>query len=228
MNGLKRELADALLDIPPIDADSCTRVIRSHRLVVPKRKFSRTICVAVVATVACSTLATSVVTVHSKPSTATASVALPTFHTVAPMQPPYGTTDPTYDPPRTTPVRASRSVERTQTISRANIVIQFALQQQGKPYVWAADGPNAYDCSGLALRAYAEIGIDLPHYTGSMLGIGTRIYDLSLLRPGDLIFPSYGHVAIYLGNGMQVAASSGQHRVVVQPVYAFYAGRRYI
>lgn len=105
--------------------------------------------------------------------------------------------------------------------------IAYAMAQQGKPYRWAQAGPGGFDCSGLVLAAFRQIGIKLPHYTGTMISYGKKI-SRSQLQRGDIIFPTSGHVAIYLGNNMQIAASSGKHRVVVQPVYAFYAARRLV
>lgn len=105
--------------------------------------------------------------------------------------------------------------------------IAYALAQQGKPYRWAQAGPNGFDCSGLVLAAFKQIGIKLPHYTGSMISYGKKIPKAQMQR-GDIVFPSSSHVAIYLGNGMMVAASSGQGKIVVQKVYSFYAARRLI
>lgn len=118
-------------------------------------------------------------------------------------------------------------LEQRRRIQQLETVINFALAQQGKRYVFGSAGPSTYDCSGLVLAAFHQIGIDLYHYTGVMLTKGKPVSQSELQR-GDIIFPSYSHVAIYLGNGMQVAASSGKGRVVVQPVYGFYAARRLV
>ncbi|MET8862221.1 C40 family peptidase [Nonomuraea sp. NPDC004580] len=84
---------------------------------------------------------------------------------------------------------------------------RWALTQQLKPYVWGAEGPNSYDCSGLVMAAYQQVGISLPHYTGSQWTAGRHI-DRSELRPGDLVFfySDLHHVGIYLGGGMMVHA----------------------
>lgn len=104
-------------------------------------------------------------------------------------------------------------------------VINFALAQLGKPYVWAAAGPNAYDCSGLVLAAYRQIGVRLPHQTGSMIRYGTPV-SRGQLQPGDIVFPSPGHVAIYLGGGRIVHAPHAGDHVRIAPLSAFYAARR--
>ncbi|MEV0386392.1 NlpC/P60 family protein [Nonomuraea sp. NPDC050643] len=84
---------------------------------------------------------------------------------------------------------------------------RWALTQQLKPYVWGAEGPSSYDCSGLVMAAYQQVGISLPHYTGSQWTAGRHI-DRSELRPGDLVFfySDLHHVGIYLGGGMMVHA----------------------
>ncbi|MGI5267873.1 NlpC/P60 family protein [Nonomuraea sp. CA-218870] len=84
---------------------------------------------------------------------------------------------------------------------------RWALTQQLKPYVWGAEGPNGYDCSGLVMAAYQRVGISLPHYTGEQWTAGRHI-SREELRPGDLVFfySDLHHVGIYLGGGMMVHA----------------------
>jgi peptidoglycan DL-endopeptidase CwlO len=104
--------------------------------------------------------------------------------------------------------------------------LRWALSQQGKPYSWGAAGPDAYDCSGLVVWAYARIGISLLHYTGDLWNEGEHI-SRSELQPGDLVFffADLGHVGIYVGNGLMVDAPTFGQPVQVQPVFWFaYAG----
>lgn len=133
------------------------------------------------------------------------------------------------DTARGIPERSSRTsaVRKPPPVLPIEKVIAYALAQQGKPYRWAQAGPSGFDCSGLVLAAYKQIGIKLPHYTGTMIGYGKKI-PRSAMQRGDIVFPTSGHVAIYLGNNMMVAASSGQGKVVVQKVYSFYAARRLV
>jgi cell wall-associated NlpC family hydrolase len=86
-------------------------------------------------------------------------------------------------------------------------VINFALAQRGEPYVWDAAGPNAWDCSGLTMKAYAQVGVILPHHAASQERMG-RAVSLAEAQPADLIFwgAVSGHVAMYLGNGRVVHA----------------------
>ncbi|GAB3226775.1 C40 family peptidase [Glycomyces halotolerans] len=95
-------------------------------------------------------------------------------------------------------------------------VVDFALDQVGKQYVWGSAGPDSYDCSGLMLRAYAQIGISLPHNAAAQYGQTANI-SRDELRPGDLVFyNSLSHVGMYIGNGLIVHAPNS--RTVVKVV----------
>ncbi|WP_308250515.1 C40 family peptidase [Nonomuraea rhizosphaerae] len=96
---------------------------------------------------------------------------------------------------------------------------RWALTQQLKPYVWGAEGPRAYDCSGLVMAAYQRVGISLPHYTGDQWTAGRHI-SKEELRPGDLVF-FYGdlhHVGIYIGGGMMIHAPQTGDVVRIAPL----------
>ncbi|WP_243713151.1 C40 family peptidase [Actinomadura sp. 6K520] len=83
-----------------------------------------------------------------------------------------------------------------------------ALAKLGSPYVWAASGPNSFDCSGLVVWAYAQVGKrGLPHYTGALYGLGTKV-PRDRLRSGDLVYfgGSLHHMGIYLSDGKYVHA----------------------
>jgi cell wall-associated NlpC family hydrolase len=98
--------------------------------------------------------------------------------------------------------------------------LRWALTRVGDPYVWGAAGPNEFDCSGLVVWAYAQIGISLEHYTGDLWNEGEHI-SRSELEPGDLVFffPDIGHVGIYVGDGLMVDAPTFGQDVQVQPVF---------
>ncbi|HET9898507.1 MAG TPA: C40 family peptidase [Streptosporangiaceae bacterium] len=98
--------------------------------------------------------------------------------------------------------------------------LREALTKVGDPYVWGAAGPNAFDCSGLVVWAYAQIGISLEHFTGDLWNEGEHIARAQL-EPGDLVFffPDIGHVGIYVGNGMMLDAPTFGQPVQVQPVF---------
>jgi peptidoglycan DL-endopeptidase CwlO len=104
--------------------------------------------------------------------------------------------------------------------------LRAALTRLGDPYVYAAAGPNAFDCSGLVVWAYAQVGISLLHYTGDLWNEGEHI-PRSQLEPGDLVFfyPDIGHVGIYVGNGLMVDAPSTGQVVQIQPIWwSLYVG----
>jgi peptidoglycan DL-endopeptidase CwlO len=81
-------------------------------------------------------------------------------------------------------------------------VIRYAYAQLGKPYRWGATGPDAFDCSGLTMMAWAQAGVSLPHSSRAQIGIGRQV-TRSELQPGDLIFrySPISHVSLYVGNG---------------------------
>jgi peptidoglycan DL-endopeptidase CwlO len=100
------------------------------------------------------------------------------------------------------------------------IALRYALSRRGDPYVWAAAGPDEFDCSGLVVWAYAQEGISLPHYTGSLWDEGMHVSRADL-QPGDLVFffPDISHVGIYIGDGLMVDAPSTGQVVQVQSVF---------
>ena len=98
-------------------------------------------------------------------------------------------------------------------------VANYALQFVGNPYVWGGTSlTNGADCSGFVLSVYAHFGYSLPHSSASQSNCGTEV-SLSELQPGDLLFysngGSIGHVAIYIGNGQVVHASSAKTGIKV-------------
>ncbi len=90
---------------------------------------------------------------------------------------------------------------------RASVAVAWAYKQLGKPYVWAAAGPNAFDCSGLTMYVWGKAGVYLPHSSQAQFSSGPHV-SIGDLRPGDLTF--YGnpihHVAIYVGGGKMIVA----------------------
>ncbi|MFI6509599.1 NlpC/P60 family protein [Streptosporangium sp. NPDC050855] len=110
--------------------------------------------------------------------------------------------------------------------ARGDIAADWALTQLDKPYVWAAAGPAAYDCSGLTMRAWERVGIRIDHWTGTQWTSGPHV-PLSELRRGDLLF--YGqitrnpgdihHVGIYIGQGLMVHAPQTGDVVRVAPMW---------
>jgi cell wall-associated NlpC family hydrolase len=110
------------------------------------------------------------------------------------------------------------------TIPTANTVgaqaLQAAISRLGYPYIWGAAGPTSFDCSGLMMWAYQQVGISLPHFTVSQYNSGVHVAR-SDLEPGDLVFffPNISHVGMYIGNGMMIDAPNFGENVKVQPIY---------
>ena len=110
------------------------------------------------------------------------------------------------------------------TIPTANTVgaqaLQAAISRLGYPYIWGAAGPTSFDCSGLMMWAYQQVGISLPHFTVSQYNSGVHV-SRNDLEPGDLVFffPNISHVGMYIGNGMMIDAPNFGEDVKVQPIY---------
>ncbi|QYJ04710.1 C40 family peptidase [Nocardioides panacisoli] len=108
----------------------------------------------------------------------------------------------------------------------AQAAVNYARAQVGKTYVYGAMGPNAFDCSGLTMRAWGAAGVGLPHSSGAQMGSG-RSVPFSQLQPGDLVFyySPVSHVGIYVGNGMIVHAANPSTGVAMAPVRSMpYSG----
>lgn len=98
------------------------------------------------------------------------------------------------------------------TVSRGggrSSVVAIALSLLGRPYVWGGSGPYDFDCSGLTMYVYRQVGISLPHSAAAQYNCGTHV-SRDQLQPGDLVFFSYGgyisHVGMYVGHGSFINA----------------------
>lgn len=101
----------------------------------------------------------------------------------------------------------------------AQIAVQWAHNELGKPYVWGAAGPDSFDCSGLTQYIYGKAGIYLPHYTGDQWNVGRHV-SRSELQPGDLVFyfSDLSHEAIYIGGGEVIHAPHTGDVVRIAPL----------
>lgn len=108
--------------------------------------------------------------------------------------------------------------------------LEAGLTQVGKPYSWGATGPDAYDCSGLVVWAYQQIGKSLPRSSQAQAQGGTPV-DKSQLQPGDVVtfYDDASHVGIYAGDGNVLHASTYGTPVKVDSMASmpFHAARRY-
>ncbi|MER7948265.1 NlpC/P60 family protein [Streptomyces sp. NPDC096079] len=103
--------------------------------------------------------------------------------------------------------------------SRAAAAVIAARSAIGKPYVWGATGPSAFDCSGLMVWSYRQAGISLPRTSSAQRHAGRQV-PLSQAQPGDLVTyrGDASHVAIYAGNGQVIHAPYPGARVRYDPV----------
>jgi predicted small lipoprotein YifL len=111
--------------------------------------------------------------------------------------------------------------EKTCTPHRKNI--QKLLDSYlGKPYVWAEEGPNAFDCSGLTYNIYGQMGMEIPRTASEQAKMGKKV-PFKDLQYGDLIFfgstnkrsKRISHVGMYLGDGWFAHASSKDRKVTI-------------
>lgn len=134
-----------------------------------------------------------------------------------------------------------RSTIRTTADQRAK-ALAYAIKQvqAGKPYVWGAEGPNAFDCSGLVYAAYRAAGLGWPNWdrlNAALYSVATYHVPLTQMQPGDLLFYSYNgsvaaihHISIYAGNNMVWEARNKRVGLVKSNMYSMpglmpFAGR---
>ncbi len=94
----------------------------------------------------------------------------------------------------------------TPSSSYGSQVVAIAMSYIGTPYVWGGAAPGGFDCSGLVMYSFAQLGVSLPHSSYAMYNYGSYVpYDQ--LQPGDLVFfDGLGHVGLYIGGGEYVNA----------------------
>jgi len=102
--------------------------------------------------------------------------------------------------------------------------VAIAERELGVPYVWGGASPSGFDCSGLTMWVYAQLGIHLDHFTGSQWEAGPHV-PRSDLEPGDLVFfePDIGHVGIYIGNNLFIHAPHTGTVVQISSLTGWYA-----
>ena len=140
---------------------------------------------------------------------------------------------------------ASRTSSGSSTASaKANSVVSIALSKKGSRYIYGAAGPYSFDCSGFTQWVYKKVGVSIPRTASQqwLNGPGTRVYKMSALQPGDLVYfrnPRYAngkacsHAAVYIGNGKIIHASSSRTGVIISNIYGgtypkYFVGGRHI
>nr|WP_312289749.1 C40 family peptidase [Clostridium chromiireducens] len=115
-------------------------------------------------------------------------------------------------------------------ISKGTEVVNYAYKFLGKPYVYGAAGPNAFDCSGLTQFIYNKFGVNISRTTYTQVNEGIKV-NRNELRAGDLVFfnteGSISHVGIYIGNGEFIHAPRSGKPVMVSSLSDGYYSQRY-
>ena len=109
-------------------------------------------------------------------------------------------------------------IEEEEEEDLGQMIADIAESMLGTPYCYAGASEEGVDCSGLVVYCYAQLGVDLPHYSGSLCSVGTEV-ELDDLRPGDIICWNNGgghcgHVGIYVGDGRCIDARGRRDGVI--------------
>jgi peptidoglycan DL-endopeptidase CwlO len=123
-------------------------------------------------------------------------------------------------------VGVSASTPEGSTVAPPNThggVVGIAMRYLGVPYVWGGASPRGFDCSGLVMYVFAQIGVSLPHSSYAQYGMGVPV-SLSELQPGDLVFfAGASHVGIYIGGGQFIHAPHTGTVVQISTLSGWYA-----
>ena len=122
------------------------------------------------------------------------------------------------------------TIRSTESIRAAAVAYATKQVKARKPYVWGAQGPNSFDCSGLVYAAYKAAGLGYPNWSrlnAALYFVDTQRVPLSQLVPGDLLFYSYDgsvqnihHITIYAGNGKMWEANSTKAGLLFSDMYS--------
>ena len=130
----------------------------------------------------------------------------------------------------------SNSGSNNSVSASASSVIAYAKTLLGKPYVWGAQGPNSFDCSGFTYYVFKnKAGIILPRTSSAQSKYGTYV-SRNNLRAGDLVFfdtngannGQVSHVGLYIGNGQMIHASYSQKKIVIDNINSSYFKRTFV
>src|SRR5438067_4809794 len=126
------------------------------------------------------------------------------------------------------PVASSSSSGSSSSVGPApppthSSVVSIAEHYLGTPYVWGGASPAGFDCSGLVMYVFAQVGVSLPHSSYAQYGMGSPV-SRDQLQPGDLVFfDGLGHVGIYVGGGSFIHAPHTGDVVKISSISGWYA-----
>ena len=113
--------------------------------------------------------------------------------------------------------------------SRGQRAARAAVREVGKPYRWGGESPaTGFDCSGLVRWAYGQVGMDLPHSSYALYGLGSPVAERRLTAGDLLFFEGLGHVAIYVGRGRMVHAPQAGRTVEIVSLTGSSYGRELV
>jgi peptidoglycan DL-endopeptidase CwlO len=132
--------------------------------------------------------------------------------------------------PTVSGVGVGASTPEGSTVAPPNVhggVVGIAMHYLGVPYVWGGASPRGFDCSGLVMYVFAQIGVSLPHSSYAQAGMGTPV-SISQLEPGDLVFfTGASHVGIYIGGGQFIHAPHTGDVVKISSLSGYYSSAFY-
>ena len=126
-----------------------------------------------------------------------------------------------------TAISGAREERGARPVGRPRIV-EIARRYLGTPYRWAGASPSGFDCSGFVMYVYSRVGIQLPHSSWMLWGVGKPVARKDL-RPGDIVFfRGRGHVGIYVGRGRFIHSPQTGDVVRIQRIsdHGMYDGAR--
>ena len=134
------------------------------------------------------------------------------------------------NPPPATGIGVGAATPEGSTVAPPNVhggVVGIAMSYLGVPYVWGGASPRGFDCSGLVMYVFAQIGVSLPHSSYAQAGMGTPV-SMSQLQPGDLVFfTGASHVGIYIGGGQFIHAPHTGDVVKISSLSGYYSSAFY-
>ena len=126
------------------------------------------------------------------------------------------TTRPRTQSPAPAPAPTKPTTTTPEAPASNSSIVAIAKRYLGVPYVHGGSTPAGFDCSGFTQYVYRQAGISIPRTVGGQIGAMRHV---SNPQPGDVVALTYGHVGIYLGNGMMIAAPRPGKNVQIQSVY---------